>query len=113
MVNKTVNYMATTRGVFEALANEHRRHIVSALSLEPHSISGLASMRGLSLPAIHRHVRALEDAGMLVREKVGRTNILELNRAPLQELRDWLRQLHSDVRRERMTLEQFSRHLGQ
>ena len=50
---------------------------------------------------------------MLVREKVGRTNILELNRAPLQELRDWLRQLHSDVRRERMTLEQFSRHLGQ
>ena len=39
--------------VFEALANKHRRDIIYVLGLQPCSISFLAEMRGLSLPAIH------------------------------------------------------------
>jgi DNA-binding transcriptional ArsR family regulator len=42
---------------FEALANEHRREIVYVLSLQPASIGRLAEMRGLSLPAIHKHIK--------------------------------------------------------
>ena len=80
--------------VFDALANEHRRDIVNALGLQPFSISQLASRRSLSLPAIHKHIRILEDAEMVVRKKIGRTNFLALNRQPLRELRQWTNGFH-------------------
>ena len=48
--------------LFAALANRHRREIIYALALQPHSITQLADMRGLSLPAIHKHIRVLEEA---------------------------------------------------
>jgi DNA-binding transcriptional ArsR family regulator len=80
--------------VFAALANDHRRGIIHALSLQPQSISQLASLRGLSLPAIHKHVRVLENAAMVQRRKIGRTNFLALQRAPLQRLASWVGQFH-------------------
>ena len=80
--------------VFTALANEHRREIIYALALQPRSISQLASLQGLSLPAIHKHVRVLEDAAMVRRRKIGRTNFLALERAPLQRLTTWVEQFH-------------------
>jgi DNA-binding transcriptional ArsR family regulator len=80
--------------VFDALANDHRRAIVHALALQPQSISYLANLRELSLPAIHKHVRVLEEAAMVRRRKVGRTNYLSLERAPLQRLAGWVGQFH-------------------
>ena len=80
--------------VFDALANVHRREIIHALALQPRSISQLAEMRSLSLPAIHKHVRALEDASMVRRRKVGRTNFLALEREPLRRLEAWTEQFH-------------------
>lgn len=75
--------------VFGALANEHRREMVRLLALQPRAINQLADLRGLSLPAIHKHVRVLEDAAMVRRRKVGRTNVLALEREPLRRLRTW------------------------
>ena len=69
--------------VFEALANKHRRDIIYVLGLQPCSISFLADMRGLSLPAIYKHIKILEDADMIIRKKMGRTNYLTLNRNSL------------------------------
>ena len=66
--------------VFEALANNHRREIIYDLSLQPYSISQLASMRGLSLPAFHKHIKVLEKAAMIIRKKFGRTNFPTVNR---------------------------------
>ena len=80
--------------VFDALANDHRRAIVHAVALQPQSISYLADLRGLSLPAIHKHVRVLEDAAIVRRRKVGRTNYLSLERAPLQRLAAWVGGFH-------------------
>lgn len=80
--------------VFNALANDHRREIIYALALQPRSISQLASLRGLSLPAIHKHVRVLEDAAMVRRRKIGRTNFLALERTPLLKLTSWVEQFH-------------------
>lgn len=82
-------------GVFDALANEHRRGIVLLLALQPRSISQLAELRGLSLPAIHKHVRVLEDAAMVRRRKLGRTNFLALEREPLMRLQTWTAQFHA------------------
>jgi len=76
--------------VFEALANKHRREIIYVLSLEPCSISKLAFLRHLSLPAIHKHIEVLEKGGMVTRRKIGQTNFLTLNRESLRGLQDWL-----------------------
>lgn len=80
--------------VFEAMANEHRREMIRELALLPRSISQLAALRHLSLPAIHKHVRVLEDAAMVRRRKIGRTNFLALEREPLRRLQAWMDQFH-------------------
>jgi DNA-binding transcriptional ArsR family regulator len=94
--------------VFDALANDHRRAIMRALSLRPHSISQLASMRGLSLPAIHKHIVAMEQAQLVTRRKAGRTNFLALNRAPLRQLQEWVGQFNPYWGDERETLENYA-----
>lgn len=76
--------------VFEVLANKHRREIIYILSLGPCSISKLAFLRYLSLPAIHKHIEILEKGGMVTRKKIGQTNFLTLNRAALRSLQDWI-----------------------
>lgn len=81
--------------IFEALANKHRREIIFALGLQPHSISQLASMRSLSLPAIHKHIRILEASQLILSKKIGRTNFLTLNKQTLLKLQDWLMQYHT------------------
>jgi DNA-binding transcriptional ArsR family regulator len=76
--------------VFEALANKHRREIIYILSLEPCSISKLAFLRNLSLPAIHKHIDVLEKGGLVTRRKIGQTNFLTLKPEALRGLQEWL-----------------------
>jgi DNA-binding transcriptional ArsR family regulator len=80
-------------GVFHALANRHRREMVYVLSLQPCSISKLAFLRHLSLPAIHKHIQVLEKGGMVTRRKVGQTNFLTLKRESLHGLEGWLERI--------------------
>lgn len=98
--------------VFEALANTHRRAIMHALSLRPHSISQLASIQGLTLPAIHKHIRVLEDAGMVIRKKAGRTNFLALSRKPLRDLQEWVGEFNPYWGNDKESLENYARHFG-
>jgi len=81
--------------LFAALANRHRREMVDLLALQPHSISRLAAIRGLSLPAINKHVRVLERAGLVRRRKLGRTTFLALDRASIRSLQAWLGRYHA------------------
>jgi hypothetical protein len=64
-------------------------------------------MRGLSLPAIHKHIVAMEQAEMVIRRKSGRTNFLALNRAPLRQLQEWVGQFNPYWGDERETLENY------
>jgi DNA-binding transcriptional ArsR family regulator len=97
--------------VFDALANEHRREIVLLLALQPRSISQLAELRGLSLPAIHKHVRMLEEAAMVSRRKLGRTNFLALEREPLIRLQAWMGQFQTWWGTDGETLENYFEYL--
>ena len=81
--------------LFGALASEHRREIIYSLGLQPSSISRLASLRGLSLPAIHKHLTVLESAGLIKRQKSGRVNFITLNKASLRGVQAWLNQFHT------------------
>jgi len=98
--------------VFEALANKHRREIIYVLSLQPCSISKLASMRNLSLPAIHKHIEILEKGGLIIRKKIGQTNFLTLNRAALRVLQDWVTQYHTYWGNDEATLENYAQYLA-
>jgi DNA-binding transcriptional ArsR family regulator len=75
---------------FEALASPVRRGIVERLARGPLSVGVATRGLAVSKPAISRHVHVLEDAGVIVRTVRGRTHLLALNVAGLDEARDWL-----------------------
>ena len=107
-----INRFQDLDNVFEALANKHRREIIYALSLQPSSINRLASTRGLSLPAIHKHIKVLENGGLIIRKKIGRTNFLALNRKSLRGLQEWVNQYHTYWGSDEETLENYAEYLG-
>jgi DNA-binding transcriptional ArsR family regulator len=117
ILNLLVNYMTThdthsdLDQVFEALVNKHRREIIYVLGLQPYSISQLATMRHLSLPAIHKHIKILENANMIKRNKEGQTNYLTLNKQSLRALQDWLMQYHTYWGSTKETLENYAQYL--
>ena len=98
--------------LFEAFANKHRREIIYFIGLQPCSISYLASMRELSLPAIHKHIKLLEKADLILRKKIGRTNFLTLNRVSLQGLQQWVMQFHTYWGADGETLENYVPYLN-
>jgi len=69
-------------------------------------------MRGLSLPAIHKHIKVLEKADMVMRMKIGRTNFLALKREGLRCLQDWLRQYQVYYGSDEESLENYAQYLG-
>ena len=98
--------------LFEAFANKHRREIIYLLSLQPYSISYLASIRNLSLPAIHKHIKILVNAHLIIRKKIGRTNFLALNRNSLRGLQKWLNQFHTYWGSNEETLDNYVQYLS-
>jgi predicted transcriptional regulator len=92
---------------FDALSHAKRRGILHTLSFRPATVSQLAQEYGLSLQAMHKHVRVLERAELIQRRKVGRTNCLALNRKSLKATQDWIMQYHTDWGNEHETLENY------
>jgi len=83
------------------------------LGLQPHSINQLADMRSLSLPAIHKHIKILKTAELVIEKKIGRTHFLTLNRKSLFSLQDWLMQYHAYWGNSNETLENYAKYLTQ
>ena len=86
--------------------------MVHLLGLQPYSISRLAAARGLSLPAMNKHVGVLEDAGLVTRRKLGRTTFLALDRSAIRELQAWLAPYHAYWGTEKETLDNYERYLA-
>ncbi len=99
-------------GVFGALGNARRRGMVELLALHPESISQLAGAAGLSLPAMDKHVRILESAGLVRRRKTGRTTFLALDRSGLLALQTWVGAFHPYWGTEAETLENYGPYLA-
>jgi DNA-binding transcriptional ArsR family regulator len=76
---------------FAALSDPTRRAILARLSAdESVSISELARPFAVSLPAIMKHLDALAGAGLIARNKTGRTVACRLTAAPMADAREWL-----------------------
>ena len=77
---------------FKALADPTRRGMLASLALGDKSIGELGEPFDMSFAGASKHVRVLEEAGLLSRRKVGRTHLISLNAEPLAEAERWLRQ---------------------
>jgi DNA-binding transcriptional ArsR family regulator len=75
---------------FLALSHPVRRGIVERLSRGPATVAEATAGLGVSKPAISRHVKMLEDAGVVVRQVQGRTHRLSLDARPLDTAADWI-----------------------
>jgi DNA-binding transcriptional ArsR family regulator len=86
------NYYSTLDRTFAALVDPTRRAILARLEREESaSVSALAKPFAIKLPAVMKHLDVLDDAGLIVRSKAGRTVTVRLNPAPVREAMDWLR----------------------
>ncbi len=93
--------------VFATLSNEKRREIVRTLSFHPATVGQLAEEHKMSLPSIHRHIRVLEEAQLIQRRKVGRTNFVAIKRASLAIAQQWMMQYHVEYGNDDETLENY------
>jgi DNA-binding transcriptional ArsR family regulator len=75
---------------FRALAHPIRRDIVERLAAGPATVGQATAGFGVSKPAISKHVKVLEETGVVRREVVGRTHRLSLDTEALSEAADWM-----------------------
>jgi len=75
---------------FSALGDDTRRAILAQLVTGDVAVSDLAAPHDMTLTGVMKHLRVLEDAGLLTREKRGRTVWCRLNAAPLKSAADWV-----------------------
>jgi DNA-binding transcriptional ArsR family regulator len=78
--------------VFHALADPTRRGMLASLALGEKSVGELAEPYQMSFAGASKHVKVLEEAGLLSRRKAGRTHLCSLEAEPLAEAEQWLRQ---------------------
>lgn len=77
---------------FAALVDPTRRAILARLEREESvSISELARPFAIKLPAVMKHLDVLNDAGLIVRSKEGRTVTVRLQPGPMEDAMNWLR----------------------
>jgi DNA-binding transcriptional ArsR family regulator len=87
-----VKYQGEALGrTFAALSDPTRRALLARLGEQDSlSVSELAAPFPVSLPAIMKHLDVLTDAGLIVREKTGRTVACRLTAQPMQQAVGWL-----------------------
>lgn len=77
---------------FSALADPTRRAIVSRLCDGPKTVSELAEPFDLALPSLLKHVRVLEQSGLVSSEKTGRVRTCRIEPQALQATEAWIHQ---------------------
>ncbi len=85
------NYLDHT---FAALADPTRRAILARLSMGEANVSDLARpfLKDMSLPAVTKHLKVLERAGLISRARTAQYRPCKINGTPLKEAGDWIEQ---------------------
>jgi len=76
--------------IFSALADPTRRAILARLSDGEATVSELAEPFSISLPAISRHLKVLEHAGLISRSRSAQWRSSSLDAGPLREVTEWM-----------------------
>lgn len=75
---------------FGALADPTRRRILEQLAHGDRCVTDLARPYSMSLPAVSKHLRVLEKAGLIRRRRHGRVHRLKLEAKPMQQAQQWI-----------------------
>ncbi|HEU4809039.1 MAG TPA: metalloregulator ArsR/SmtB family transcription factor [Sphingomicrobium sp.] len=78
--------------LFSALADPTRRGMLASLALGEKSVGELGDPFDISFAGAAKHVKVLENAGLIHRRKAGRKQMCSLRAEPLRQAEDWLRQ---------------------
>jgi DNA-binding transcriptional ArsR family regulator len=78
--------------IFAALSDRTRRKVLASLDEGSRPVTELASVHDMSLPGFMKHLRVLEDAGLLERTKEGRVVRCTLQPEPMKEAASWIAQ---------------------
>lgn len=76
--------------LFHALGDATRRRMLRDLTEGERTVSQLAEPFAMSLAAASKHIKALENAGLIRREVRGRTHFCRIDPAPLASAQEWL-----------------------
>jgi DNA-binding transcriptional ArsR family regulator len=85
-----VNSRDSLSKTFSALSDPTRRGILERLSRGETRVTKLAEPYRMSLPAISKHLRVLEQACLIRRSRVGREHRIRIDPKPLERARDWI-----------------------
>ncbi len=77
---------------FAALADPTRRAMLVRLTQGPATVNELAEPFAISLPTVSRHLKVLEEAGLVVKERSAQFRPCRLDTAPLEAADEWLAQ---------------------
>ncbi len=99
-----VQYSDTLDQGFAALADPTRRGILERLGRESLTISALAGPSGMTLTGMKKHIKVLEDAGLVTTRKTGRTRVCTIGPRRLDDAQQWIESYRSmlDARLDRL-----------
>jgi DNA-binding transcriptional ArsR family regulator len=92
LINSMVQYTTSTDplgATFAALADPTRRAILARLASGECSVTELAEPFEMSLPAVSKHLRVLERAGLIARRRDAQWRPCRIEAGPLKEVADW------------------------
>jgi DNA-binding transcriptional ArsR family regulator len=90
VIGKSSTDDAALDAIFSALSDRTRRRILARLSDGAATVGQLAAPFSMSLPAVSKHIRILEDAGLLRRERDGWYQRCRLQGKPLEAAREFI-----------------------
>lgn len=96
---------------FAALADPTRRAILARLALGETSVTELAEPFDISLPAVSKHLKVLERAGLVARGREAQWRPCRLAPAPLKDVDDWVEQYRKFWEQSFDRLEEYLREL--
>lgn len=85
-----VNYVGTLDTAFHALSDPTRRAVIHRLMSGPASVKQLAEPFEMGLPSFMKHIKVLEDCGLVGSEKVGRVRTCHIKTEQLAAAESWL-----------------------
>jgi DNA-binding transcriptional ArsR family regulator len=77
--------------MFTALADPSRRGMVEQLSVGPATVKQLAAPFGMRLPSAVKHLKVLEEGGIVSSKKLGRTRTYSIEAGALKTIGEWVR----------------------
>ena len=96
---------------FSALADPTRRAILARLALGETSVTELAEPFEMSMPAVSKHLRVLENAGLVERGRQAQYRPVKLRAEPLREAAGWIEQYRRFWEESFDRLDSFLKHL--